>query len=224
MSDIPWFQNWFDTEYYHLLYNNRDEEEALSFIQNITQFLQIQKGSRIADIACGRGRHTRVLANLGMVVSGFDLSENSILWAKNQHVPNTSFKVHDIRKEYDETDFDLALNLFTSFGYFESYDEELLTLKNIFKMLKPGAWFVQDYLNGAFFLNQMPCAGEEQRGAIKFDFTKTYAAPYIVKNIIVDDEGSKKLYLEKVKVFNLEELKELHSISQMLKGGWGYRR
>ena len=52
-----WFQNWFNSPFYHILYKQRDEEEAELFIDNLCTLLRPAKESRMLDIACGRGRH-----------------------------------------------------------------------------------------------------------------------------------------------------------------------
>ena len=83
---MSWFANWFDSSYYHILYKNRDEKEAELFIENLISKLQIKKGSKLIDIACGKGRHATYFNSLGLDVVGVDLSPNSIAAAtKNEN-------------------------------------------------------------------------------------------------------------------------------------------
>ena len=49
-----WFQSWFDTAYYHLLYKNRDYKEAEVFIKNLASYLNLDKDDKILDLACGK--------------------------------------------------------------------------------------------------------------------------------------------------------------------------
>ena len=49
-----WYASWFDTPYYHLLYKERDQGEAQMFMNNLTSFLNIPKGGKILDLACGK--------------------------------------------------------------------------------------------------------------------------------------------------------------------------
>ena len=79
---MNWFANWFDSPYYHLLYKNRDDKEAQSFIDNLICRLKIPKKSTILDVACGKGRHSIIIEKLGYNVLGIDLSKNSIKEAK----------------------------------------------------------------------------------------------------------------------------------------------
>ncbi|MBL7813077.1 MAG: class I SAM-dependent methyltransferase [Bacteroidetes bacterium] len=206
-----WFEEWFDTEYYHLLYNNRNDEEAAAFMRRICSYLGLPEGAKVADIACGKGRHSHVLGNFGFLVYGYDLSGNSICQARELASPNESFFVHDIREPFPHNGFDAAFNLFTSFGYFNSPAEDEQTLKNIYHMLKPGAVFVQDYLNGLPLLNQLPCQGSEVRNNLTFKLAKRYEAPFIYKTIHVEDSHGIHDFEEKVKIYSEAELRDLHT-------------
>ena len=77
-----WFRDWFSSPFYHRLYFERDEAEAKGFIDRLIHFLEPQASSRMLDVACGRGRHSRMLADLGFDVTGFDLSFNNVEYAK----------------------------------------------------------------------------------------------------------------------------------------------
>jgi len=210
-SVAEWFESWFDTEYYHKLYCNRNDDEASAFIEALFQHIKLPAGSKVADIACGKGRHSFVMTALGMDVCGYDLSPNSILAAREKKVPHTSFFVHDIRQPYQEHGFDAAFNLFTSFGYFSDPEDDLRALKNIHAMLKPGGIFVQDYINGLPVTKNLPWHGEERRDELLFRLKKHYNPPHIIKEIEVDDHGSISRFEERVKVYSPEELKNLHT-------------
>ena len=106
---IDWFADWFNSKYYHILYKNRDDKEAENFIQNLSQFFK--KEDKIIDIACGAGRHTIFLSELGYQTTGIDLSEESIKSAKEKSKGKIPFEVWDMRKCYKKQEFDVALNL-----------------------------------------------------------------------------------------------------------------
>ena len=72
-----WFQSWFDTPYYHILYKHRDFKEAEDFIKNLVSYLNIDTDDSILDLACGKGRHSIFLNTLGYNVTGLDLSKNN---------------------------------------------------------------------------------------------------------------------------------------------------
>ena len=74
MAATEWFRLWFNSPYYHLLYENRNDAEAIACINSFTEHLKIPAGSFILDAACGKGRHSRAFAAKGFNVTGIDLS------------------------------------------------------------------------------------------------------------------------------------------------------
>ena len=149
-----WFASWFDTPYYHILYKDRDYEEAQLFMDNITQYLNLPEDAKILDLACGKGRHSIYLNKLGYNVTGADLSENSIAEASKYSNEKLHFTVHDMREPFDEK-FDAIFNLFTSFGYFESDDDNLITLKAIHESLSEFCFAVIDFMNVYKVINDL---------------------------------------------------------------------
>ena len=81
MPPKEWFRDWFDSPYYDLLYKYRDEEEAWQFTKKLVEHLHAKPGEKILDVACGKGRHSRSLAEMGYDVTGFDLAPGSIQYA-----------------------------------------------------------------------------------------------------------------------------------------------
>jgi len=118
-----WFQHWFNSPYYHILYQQRDHAEAEFFIDNLCAYLKPAANARLFDIACGRGRHSIYFNSKGFDVTGIDLSIASIKYAKQYENKQLHFYVHDMRYLFYVNYFDIALNLFTSFGYFETDQE-----------------------------------------------------------------------------------------------------
>ncbi|MFI5130043.1 MAG: class I SAM-dependent methyltransferase [Chitinophagales bacterium] len=154
MAEREWFRDWFDSPFYHKLYFERDEKEAGAFIRRLVDHLQLKPGSRILDVACGRGRHSRILAAMGFDVTGVDLSPASIEFAKQGgqtgspgENDNLHFFVHDIRLPFWGNYFDHAFNFFTSFGYFRTAREHEAAIRTITRSLKPNGTLVIDYLN-----------------------------------------------------------------------------
>ncbi len=206
-----WFETWFDTSYYHELYRHRDEEEARVFIATMVMYLELRAGERVLDLACGKGRHSRELQKHGLEVVGLDLSKNSIQEAKIYESEDMVFDIHDMRKtlvKYGK--FDAVFNVFTSFGYFTSRDEDVKSLKNVAKALVPGGQFVQDYINAAAVLDSLPEKGEKVVEGLRFTWHKYLKNGYIIKDIEVTDSGEIKKFQERVKIYSIEELKDIH--------------
>ncbi|MFM7731182.1 MAG: class I SAM-dependent methyltransferase, partial [Flavobacteriales bacterium] len=141
-----WFAGWFDSPYYHLLYGHRDEQEAFAFIQLLVHD-HLADRPYVVDLGCGKGRHSRALAEHGKRVHGIDLSPESIEFASKQNTAMATFSVQDMRQLTLDTPADAILNLFTSFGYFESVDEHLSVLSSVAANLKKGGLFILDYFN-----------------------------------------------------------------------------
>ena len=130
-----WFTSWFDTPFYHILYKDRNDTEAHAFMDTLTDYLNIPEGGTILDLACGKGRHALYLNKIGYDVTGVDLSENSINFAKQFENHRLKFEVHNMCKPYHKQ-FDAVFNLFTSFGYFDDDADNLKTIKAIKAELK----------------------------------------------------------------------------------------
>ena len=91
-----WFKTWFDSEYYHLLYKDRDQTEAENFVKKIYQYLSPSINQTMLDLACGKGRHSIHLNKMGALVEGCDYSENSIRHAKQFENDRLQFFTHDM--------------------------------------------------------------------------------------------------------------------------------
>ena len=72
------YNNWFDSKYYHILYKNRNHKEAKIFIKKLLEHINLNTYSKVLDAGCGKGRHSIEIEKLGHLVTGVDLSENSI--------------------------------------------------------------------------------------------------------------------------------------------------
>src|SRR3989442_1504176 len=118
MPESDWFERWFSSPYYRILYQHRDELEAEEFVGHLVEYLQPLPESRMVDIACGEGRFSIELAERGFDETGIDLSHTSIEIAKAHESEHVRFFVHDMRMPFYINYFDYAFNFFTSFGYF----------------------------------------------------------------------------------------------------------
>jgi len=210
MEQQEWFAQWFNTSYYHALYGHRDDCEANDFLAAILNKLGLTAGLEVIDIACGNGRHSRALHNLGMQVTGIDLSPESIAIAITKGPASVRYAVQDMRKPLPSGPYSVAFNLFTSFGYFDNTSDDLLALQQIRAVLKPGGLFIQDYLNGLPLISQLPVVSQTARGSLSFHIHKYYREPFIFKEIQVDDAGQTHSYREQVRVFPPERLIALH--------------
>lgn len=111
-----WFGQWFDSPYYHVLYQHRDHDEAEAFMDHLNDYFAFTAEDEVMDLACGKGRHSIYLNSKGLKVTGVDLSPQNIEAASAHTNERLHFHVHDMRKVFRQEAFDYVLNLFTSFG------------------------------------------------------------------------------------------------------------
>lgn len=207
-STENWYTSWFDTPYYHILYKDRNYREAQVFMDNLTHYLNLPEKAKVLDLACGKGRHSIYLNQLGFTVLGADLSENSIAEANKNTNETLLFKVHDMREPFEEK-YDAIFNLFTSFGYFENDEDNLTTLKAIKESLTEYGFAVIDFMNVAQVLETL--VPEETKTVEEIDFhIKRYLKDgHIYKEIDFEDKGQKFHFTEKVKALTLKDFEEL---------------
>jgi SAM-dependent methyltransferase len=208
-----WFQNWFNSPYYHILYKKRDEEEAELFIDNLCGFLKPARDSKMLDIACGRGRHAIYLNKKEYDVTGIDLSFASIKFAKAFENKTLHFFVHDMRHLFYINYFDFAFNLFTSFGYFETELEHINALKSFRKSLKPNGKLIFDYMNSQKIINHLVTKEIKSVDDIEFHITRKVENNKIVKNIDFNHKNKHFVFKEEVKEFKFDDFKRLFKLA-----------
>lgn len=201
-----WYASWFNTPYYHILYKDRDHREAANFMNNLTEYLELQENDEILDLACGRGRHSRYLYRKGFQVTGVDLSVESIAYASEYERPGLHFEVHDMCFPYPK-EFDAVLNLFTSFGYFKKEEDNLRTIKAIKQELKPNGNAIIDFLNAKVAIENLVPEEIKTIGNIEFHIEKYVEDGFIYKNIRFKDMGKAHLYTERVMALDLDDFK-----------------
>ena len=207
-----WYASWFDTPFYHILYKNRDQKEAQSFMESLTSYINLPADGTILDLACGRGRHSVYLNSIGYKVIGLDLSPHSIKFARQFENDTLHFDVHDMSKPYSQQ-FDAVFNLFTSFGYFENDEGNLNTIKAIKANLKPNAVGVIDFMNINFVKQHLISNEKKTVEDITFYLERKIENGFVVKNISFDVDSHSYKFSERVRAFNLQDFKSLFKLA-----------
>jgi SAM-dependent methyltransferase len=203
-----WFASWFDTPYYHILYKERNYREAQLFMDNLTHYLNLPEKAKVLDLACGKGRHSIYLNQLGYEVVGADLSANSIAEANKNQNKTLHFQVHDMRETFEDK-FDAIFNLFTSFGYFENDEDNLTTLKAMKDSLTEHGFAVIDFMNvNQVIANLVPKEIKIVEN-IHFHIKRYVNDGHIYKEIDFEDQGEKFHFTEKVKALTLQDFEEM---------------
>ncbi len=140
-----WFEEWFGEEYLQL-YPHRDDAEAERAVTLVLRATGFRPGWRVLDVACGAGRHARAFEAAGARCVGLDLSATLLRVARG--VTQAPLVRADMRElPVRPGSMDLTVNLFTSFGYFDRDEEHAAALAEMVATLRPGGWFVIDFLN-----------------------------------------------------------------------------
>lgn len=208
-----WFEEWFDSPYYHTLYKNRSDDEAKDFVNTIVSHFHLGNQNTLLDLACGKGRHSMAFASHGLDVTGVDLSKNSIDHALQFAHEKLHFYVHDMRRAFRANYFDMVCNLFTSFGYFKTSHDNILAAKSMYQSVKKDGTVLIDFVNRAHAVRNIDLKREEMLivDEVKFVIERSYTAERFVKKIEIDDHGTKFHFEESLNSFTRDEMTALFS-------------
>jgi 2-polyprenyl-3-methyl-5-hydroxy-6-metoxy-1,4-benzoquinol methylase len=206
-----WFKDWFSSDLYLSVYSHRNEEEAQQVCNLILESVKLDRGSYILDAACGAGRHSNYFSSLGYNVTGFDLSKTLLNVAKLQALQNnlaTDFICVDIRNVFFKQKFNLIVNLFTSFGYFFNDEENFSFIKNSFDFLKPGGYYVLDYFNPKFVMNNLVAESRREISGVFLLEKRCIINNRVEKEIHITRDGIEQNFTESVALYSPEILIE----------------
>lgn len=204
-----WFKDWFSAEEYLDVYKHRDEEDARRLLNLILKNTNLRPSSKVLDAACGAGRHSLYLLGKDLDVVGFDLSKTLLkrakieAWKKNI---NLNLFCADLRNTGLKKKFDLAINLFTSFGYFESDEENFAFPSTAYKILNPGGFYVLDYLNREYILKTLVPYSVKKINGKKIIEQRKIDRERIIKEITINDDEEEKCFYESVKLYGKEKI------------------
>ena len=204
-----WFESWFESDLYDLMYQHRDDKEARAFLSKLLNVLEPKEDAFFLDLACGTGRHARFIHKKGFSVTGIDLSQRKISKALNHQTEDLEFFIQDMRKPFRINYFDYVLNLFTSFGYFDDIKDNHRVIKSVKSSLKKNGVFVIDYLNGAFIKNSMIADEEKSFGQWNVKINKSIVNNRLTKSMHWTNGDLVRNYAEKVTLFSLDEIQRM---------------
>ncbi len=201
-----WFESWFDDDYL-ALYPHRNEAEAERHVALIERMVRGMTVNRVLDLACGAGRHTRSLSDRWWT-TGLDLSEALLERARESDLA-TPLVRGDIRElPFRDGTFDLVVNLFTSFGYFDTDAEHRAVIREVGRATAAGGTFILDFLNADLVERTLvPYDRKENEGRIVEQRRSIEDGRFIVKRISID--GEDREFVERVRLYSLEELRAM---------------
>jgi len=201
-----WFEDWFGERYLHL-YRHRDERDAEDLLALLRRTLPWQRGWKVLDVACGAGRHLRVLGTMQVQAIGLDLS-GSLLRRAREVTPAPLVRA-DLRwLPIRSGTMDLTLNLFTSFGYFETDVEHSTALLGMAGTVKVGGWFVLDYLNAEGVRRSLVPREVVDLGETRLEIERrvTGDGRFVTQSIVSPD---RERFIERVRLLGVAELEAM---------------
>lgn len=209
-----WFKDWFSSDYYLSVYSGRNNIEADIFLNGILKYIPMNLGSKVLDAACGAGRHSIIMAQKKFNVAAFDFSIPLLKAAAEESKTfNLDIKYFncDLRFVPLKVKFNLILNLFTSFGYFISDDENFSFINSSYKMLEENGYFVFDYFNSEYIRNNFITENEKTINGLKIMEKRSVSNNRIIKNISIEKDGVFNNFEESVRLYESAEILERFS-------------
>lgn len=204
-----WFQDWFETPEYLSVYRRRDDYDAGRLLALFLESARLAPGASILDLACGAGRHSLQLAAMGFNVTGVDLSNNLLRIAREHaaaEMLTAEFIQEDIRSLNLSTKFSAVINVFTSFGYFESDEENFHLFTTAYRHLLKGGFFLFDYFNSYWLSRSLVPLSYEEIEGYSFHFKREVLNSRVLKHIEIVNGSTVKKYMESVALYTPEQI------------------
>ncbi|NTW52470.1 MAG: class I SAM-dependent methyltransferase [Chlorobiaceae bacterium] len=227
-SSREWFEEWFSHPLYLKVYHHRDNAEAELCIETILAVTGSDPGNQspVLDIACGAGRHAIALARRGFHVTANDLSAFLLGEAEKEARDEgleIEFSCCDMRNIKLDRNFELIVQLFSSFGYFDTDEDDRAVIRNVSSMLRPGGWYVLDIINPEHLRKHLVPRTEKQIETLTITEERVLTERNVSKTITIKDaNGDRCTFSESVRLFAPEEISgllESENLEVMLMAG-----
>lgn len=204
-----WFRDWFGEDYL-ALYPHRGAREAADAVRLFLRAAPPSPGAPVLDLACGAGRHLREFRAAGVRAAGLDLSATLLRRAREQGIrPLVRADMREL--PFADGSFGGLTSFFTSFGYFDTPEQDQRALREMRRVLSAGGTFLLDFLNAARVRTDL--VPEDVR-VVEGGWVvqrRVIRQGCVVKHIRLepDDGGPAREFVEKVRLYEPMELEAL---------------
>ncbi|QKI81333.1 class I SAM-dependent methyltransferase [Kroppenstedtia eburnea] len=204
---MPWYEESFGEDYL-LVYRHRNRAGAGREVEAAAEWLDLKKGESVLDLCCGTGRHSIALDDLGLKVTGIDLSSVLLQVARENSRGRRIEYVHGDMRDlpFTEGSFDAVLNLFTSFGYFAEDDENVKVLSEIARVTRHGGRFLVDFLNRKAVESSLVPRSEREQEGTRILEERWIDGDFVRKKITLTDHRGERHYEERVKMYDRDQM------------------
>jgi SAM-dependent methyltransferase len=206
-QEADWFEEWFGDDYLRI-YQHRDESEAERAIELIAAHVRGRDIRAVLDLACGAGRHSQALCDRWWTV-GLDLSA-ALLRVARRESGDAPYVRADMRElPFAAESFDLVVNLFTSFGYFDDDREHARVLACLRTAMRPGGMLVIDFLNAGQVRRNLVPYDERVENGITIEQIRIISPDnrFVEKTIRLRERGRE--YVERVRLLSAGDLERM---------------
>jgi SAM-dependent methyltransferase len=209
---VPWFQHAFGA-LYPVIYAHRDDAAAEREALFARDALDLAAGQRLLDLACGDGRHLAAFSAFGLDVVGVDLSDALLDRARARGCRVVRADLRAL--PFASAVFDRATSFFTSFGYFESEDENLGALNEAARILRPGGRLLLDVPDRDHLERRLVPRSEFQRQGFRMRCDRAIDRGRVRKSVRVSNARGEEVahFEESVRVYALSELESILALS-----------
>lgn len=215
---MKWYERSFGPDYL-ALYPHRDDAEAAQDVAYLLALIAPPTDLPLLDLGCGAGRHLLALHRLGFEdLTGIDLSQDLLdaaaerLGAAGAHA--IELLRSDMRQIPHQSHFATILSMFTSFGYFDSSDEDARMLAGVHRALLPEGVFVLDTLHRQWTSDHLLPRESRTLGDLQLDITRSLTADgaRVEKETRVCEPGRpERVYRESVRMYAPDDLRKMLS-------------
>lgn len=211
-STGEWFRAAFD-RLYPLIYRHRDAASArreIGDLLGVLRELGLPADAAALDIACGAGRHLAAMREAGLAAVGVDLSAALLNKARHEAPLAGRLVRGDIRRLPFTAAFDLATNLFTSFGYFDTDEANAAAMRQMVGVLKPGGLIVVDHANRHRTEATLVPYDAQRVDELRVESRRAIEGDRVVKRMTISDAtGRTERITESVRLYRPDEMAAL---------------